>query len=72
MSNLNLAVQTQLESLQAQMGMSIEDVADIVKRTGLTRQNDIRWMLQREYGIKHEEAQMLVSVLFESHLKVAI
>lgn len=72
MSNLNLAVQTQLESLQAQMGMSIEDVADIVKRTGLTRQNDIRWMLQREYGIKHEEAQMLVTVLFESHLKVAI
>ncbi|MCL4267964.1 MAG: hypothetical protein KJZ72_00395 [Anaerolineales bacterium] len=72
MSNLNLAVQTQLESLQTQMGMSIEDVADIVKRTGLTRQNDIRWMLQREYGIKHEEAQMLVSVLFESHLKVAI
>jgi hypothetical protein len=72
MSNLNLAVQTQLESLQTQMGMSIEDVADIVKRTGLTRQNDIRWMLQREYGIKHEEAQMLVSALFESHLKVAI
>ncbi len=72
MSNLNLAVQTQLESLQSQMGMSIEDVADIVKRTGLTRQNDIRWMLQREYGIKHEEAQVLVSALFESHLKVAI
>lgn len=72
MSSFNLAVQTQLESLQTQMGMSIEDVADIVKRTGLTRQNDIRWMLQREYGIKHEEAQMLVSVLFESHLKVAI
>jgi len=72
MSNLNLAVQTQLESLQTQMGMSIEDVADIVKRTGLTRQNDIRWMLQREYGIKHEEAQVLVSALFESHLKVAI
>lgn len=72
MSNLNLAVQIQLESLQTQMGMSIEDMADIVKRTGLTRQNDIRWMLQREYGIKHEEAQVLVSALFESHLKVAI
>lgn len=72
MSNLDHAVQTQLESIQTQMGMSLEDVAKLVRRTGLTRQNDIRWMLQREYGIKHDEAKMLVSALFEAHLQVAM
>ncbi|NOH01558.1 MAG: DUF4287 domain-containing protein [Chloroflexi bacterium] len=72
MSALDQTVQTQLESIQAQLGMSLADVAELVKRTGLTRQGDIRWMLEREYGIKHGDAKMLVSVLFESHQQVAI
>lgn len=71
MNVLDRTNQTQLESIQAQLGMSLSDVADIVKRTGLTRQNDVRWMLEREYGIKYEDARMLVAILFESHLQAA-
>jgi hypothetical protein len=67
MNAFDRAPQSQLESVQAQLGMSLDDVADIVKRTGLTRPGDIRWMLEREYRIKHEDAKMLVAALMETH-----
>lgn len=54
-----------LETLQARLGMSLDDVAEIVKRTELAGHKDIRWMLQREYGIKHGDAELLVNALFE-------
>lgn len=72
MSDLNSTVQAQLESIQSRLGMSLEDAAKLVNRTGLTRHNDIRWMFQREYGIKHEEAKMLVTALFEPQSQTAI
>lgn len=67
MKALDHTNQTKLDSIQTQLGMSLNDVADVVKRTGLTRPGDIRWMLEREYGIKYEDAKMLVTILFESH-----
>ncbi|HMZ07477.1 MAG TPA: hypothetical protein PK078_07650 [Anaerolineales bacterium] len=72
MSDFSPTLQNQLESIQSQLGMSLEDAARLVKRTGLTRENDIRWMFQREYRIKHEDAKMLVTVLFKAHLQVAL
>lgn len=72
MSDLSPTIQAQLEAIQSQLGMSLEDAAKLVKRTGLTRENDIRWMFQREYRIRHEDAQMLVTALFKSHFQAAI
>ncbi|MCL4274016.1 MAG: DUF4287 domain-containing protein [Anaerolineales bacterium] len=71
MERLDKFVQTQLDNIQAKLGMSLNDMADIIKRTGLARHNDIRWMLQREYGIDHEDAKMLVNALFESQVEGA-
>lgn len=71
MECLDKVVQTQLDNIQAKLGMSLNDMADIIKRTGLARHNDIRWMLQREYGIDHEDAKMLVNALFESQARGA-
>ncbi len=71
MERLDKVVQTQLDNIQAKLGMSLNDMADIIKRTGLARHNDIRWMLQREYGIDHEDAKMLVNALFESQAQGA-
>ncbi|WKZ41329.1 MAG: DUF4287 domain-containing protein [Anaerolineales bacterium] len=71
MERLDKVVQTQLDNIQAKLGMSLNDMADIIKRTGLARHNDIRWMLQREYGIDHEDAKMLVNALFESQVQGA-
>lgn len=71
MERLDKVVQTQLDNIQAKLGMSLNDMADIIKRTGLARHNDVRWMLQREYGIDHEDAKMLVNALFESQARGA-
>jgi hypothetical protein len=69
MNSLDKVVQTQLDTIQAKLGMSLEDMADVVRRTGLEKHSDIRWMIQREYGIDHEEAKMLVNALFEIHMQ---
>lgn len=66
MEHLDQVVQTHLENIQARLGMSLNDMADIVRRTGLEKHTDIRWMIQREYGIDHEDAKLLVTALFES------
>ncbi len=69
MSTLDHVTLNRLESIQEQIGMSIEDAAKLVVRTGLTQKNDISWMFQREYRIKYEDAKLLVAALFESHLQ---
>ena len=66
MEHLDKVSQTPLDVIQAKLGMSLDDMAEIVKRTGLAKHSDIRWMLQREYGIAHEDARILVNALLES------
>lgn len=63
------SVSTQLETIQTRLGMSLDDVAEMVKRTGLANPNAIRWMLQREYGIRHGDAEILVKALLEMPVK---
>lgn len=71
MNTLDQATQNRLEPILEQIGMSIEDAAKLVRRTGLTQRNDISWMFQREYRIKYDDAKMLVVALFETHLQSA-
>lgn len=72
MSTLDRVTPNSLESIQDQIGMSIEDAAELVRRTGLTQRHDISWMFQREYRIKYDDAKMLVAALFDSHLQVTV
>lgn len=69
MEHLDKVIQTPLDVIQAKLGMSLNDMAEIVKRTGLAKHSDIRWMLQREYGIDHDDAKMLVTALLELQTK---
>ncbi|WKZ36824.1 MAG: DUF4287 domain-containing protein [Anaerolineales bacterium] len=71
MSNFDKVVQSELTAIQTMLGMSLEELADLVRRTGLAKHNEIRWMLQREYGINHEDAKILVKALFESQIQSA-
>lgn len=63
MEATNKDTQAALDLIQGKLGMSLNDMAEIVKRTGLVKRSDIRWMLQREYGINHEDANLLTSAL---------
>jgi len=72
MSTLDNAVRIQLEMIQAKLGMTIHEMAEIVQRTKLTRANDIRWMIQREYGLSHGDAKLLANAIVESQTPPAL
>jgi hypothetical protein len=72
MDHLDKVIQTPLDVIQNKLGMSLDDMAEIVKRTGLAKHSDIRWMLQREYGIDHEDARILVNALLEIQAKETV
>ena len=52
MNSLDAALQTQIETIQDKLGMPLDELADIIKRTKLTRHDAIRAMLVREYGLE--------------------
>ncbi|HVN16571.1 MAG TPA: DUF4287 domain-containing protein [Anaerolineales bacterium] len=62
-------VPNQLNEILTKTGQSLEDLAAMIRLTGLTDPNKIRWMLQREYRLGHEEAKTLVTVISESKLE---
>lgn len=65
MNQLDAAVQSQIETIQAKLGMPLDELADIIKRTKLTRHDAIRAMLVREYGLGYYDAKAIVSAIFE-------
>jgi hypothetical protein len=72
MEHLDKVIRNPLDVIQAKLGMSLDDMAEIVKRTGLAKHSDIRWMFQREYGIDHEDAKILVNALLEIQAKETV
>lgn len=66
MSSLDQAVQTQLENIQKKTGRSLDELAGIVRNSGLTRHGEIRDYLKRELGLGHGDANTLVHVVLKS------
>lgn len=65
MNSLDATLQTQIETIQDKLGMPLTELADIIKRTKLTRHDAIRAMLVREYGLGYYDAKAIVSAIFE-------
>ncbi len=66
MSSLDRAVQTQLANIQKKTGMPLNELADSIKRSGLTRHSEIRDMLKERLGLGHGDANMLVHHVLKS------
>jgi hypothetical protein len=66
MSSLDEAVQTQLENIQKKTGKSLDELAAIVKKSGLTKHGEIRDMLKETLGLGHGDANALVHAVFQS------
>ena len=66
MSSLDKAVQTQLENIQKKTGKSLDELAAIVKESGLTKHGEIRDMLKETFGLGHGDANALVHAVFQS------
>lgn len=66
MSSVDKATQTQLSNIQKKTGRSLEELADIVRKSGLSKHGEIRDYLKRELGLGHGDANTLVHVVLKS------
>lgn len=66
MSSLDQAVQTQLDNIQKKTGKSLDELAAIVRKSGLTKHGEIRDYLKRELGLGHGDANALVHAVLQS------
>ena len=66
MSSLDRAFQTQLDNIQKKTGKSLDELAAIVKKSGLTKHGEIRDYLKRELGLGHGDANALVHAVLQS------
>jgi hypothetical protein len=65
-SKIDLAIQTQLKNIERRSGKSLDELAGIVRRSGLTKHGEIRDMLKRELGLGHGDANTLVHFVLKS------
>jgi hypothetical protein len=66
MSSLDQAVQTQIDNIQKKTGKSLDELAAIIKNSGLTKHGEIRDMLKAKLGLGHGDANTLVHVILKS------
>jgi hypothetical protein len=66
MSNLEKAVQTQIDNIQKKTGMSFQELSNIVKNSGLSKHGEIRDMLMEKLGLGYGDANSLVHAVLES------
>lgn len=65
MSSLDQATQTQLNNIQKKTGKSLDQLAAIVRKSGLTKHGEIREYLKRELGLGHGDANALTHVVLK-------
>ena len=66
MSSLDKAVQTQIDNIQKKTGKSLDELAAIIKKSGLTKHSEIRDMFKEKLGLGHGDANALVHVTLKS------
>ena len=66
MSSLDKAMQTQIENIQKKTGKSFDELAEIVRKSGLTKHGEIRDYLKRTLGLGHGDANSLVHAVLQS------
>jgi len=66
MSSLDKAMQTQLDNIQKKTGKSLDELAAIIEKSGLTKHGEIRDYLKRELGLGHGDANALVHAVLQS------
>ena len=66
MSSLDKAFETQLENIQKKTGKSLDELAEIIHKSGLTRHGELRDYLQGELGLGYGDANALVHAVLKS------
>ena len=66
MSTLDKAVQTQLDNIQKKTGMSLKELSNFAKKSGLTKHGELRDMFKEKLGLGHGDANSLVHAILQS------
>ena len=66
MSSLEQAQQTHLNNILKKTGKSTNELAKIVKNSGLSEHGELRMMLMRELGLSYGDANALVHAVLQS------
>lgn len=66
MSTPEQATQTQLKNIQTRTGKTLEQLAKIIKESGLTKHGELRSMLQQKLGMGYGDANTLVHYVLKS------
>jgi len=66
MSSLDKAIQTQVDNIQKRAGKDLDQIASIVKKSGLTKHGEIRSMLMKELGLGYGDANTLVHAVLKT------
>ncbi len=66
MSALDKAVQTHLDNIQKKTGKSLDELAEIVRKSGLSKHGEIRGYLQSELGLSYGDANAVVHAVLKS------
>jgi Domain of unknown function (DUF5655)/Domain of unknown function (DUF4287) len=66
MSDVAKALATQLTNIEKRSGKSLEELAGIIRSSGLSKHGEIRDMLKRELGLGHGDANTLTHHVLNS------
>ena len=66
MADVEQAIATQLANIQTRTGKSLDQLAEIIRASGLTKHGEIRDMLKRDLGMGHGDANTLVHHVLKS------
>ena len=66
MSVVDKAIETQIKNIQAKTGKTLEQLGDLLRKSGLTKHGELRDFAKRELGLGHGDANTLVHVCLKS------
>ncbi len=66
MADLDKALETQLKNIQTKTGKSLDQLAAIARRSGLTKHGEIRDMFKKELSLGHGDANTLTHIVLKS------
>jgi hypothetical protein len=66
MSSVDKALETQLQNIQTRTGKSLDQLYDIIRRSGLTKHGEIRDMLKSDLEMGHGDANTLVHTFLKA------
>src|SRR5687767_1188060 len=71
MSSVDKALETQIKNIQTRTGKSLDDLFDIIRKSGLARHGEIRDLLKHDLGMGHGDANTLVHFYLKSSTEPA-